>query len=348
MSVPLHLWQKTLLHSDSCLREAISCLNESSLQIVLVTDNANKLLGTVTDGDIRRALLAGLNMDSPLLLVMRSKAIVVPPEMPREVAVNLMRVNKLRQLPIVDSEYCLVGLHLWDEGISELARDNIMIIMAGGLGRRMRPHTENCPKPMLQVSGKPILQHIIERASQDGFHHFVVAVNYLGHVIENFFGDGSRFGVRIDYLREKLPLGTAGALGLLELRPANPFVVINGDVISDIRYGEMLDFHLRYNAMATMAVRLYEWQHPFGVVQTDGVNIVGFEEKPVNRSQINAGIYVLSPDALSFIVPNERLDMPSLFELINEAGDRAIAYPMHEPWIDVGRPNDLVKANVPQ
>jgi NDP-sugar pyrophosphorylase family protein len=189
-----------------------------------------------------------------------------------------------------------------------------------------------------------MLEHIIERAKADGFERFVLAVHYLGHMIEDYFGDGSRWGAQIDYLREKSPLGTAGALALLNPRPDLPFLVSNGDVLTDIRYGELLEFHSRHHAAATMAVRQHEWQHPFGVVRTKGVDIVGFEEKPITRSHINAGIYVLEPDALATLAAGDRCDMPTLFGRLQERAARTIVYPMHEPWLDVGRADDLQRA----
>jgi NDP-sugar pyrophosphorylase family protein len=188
-----------------------------------------------------------------------------------------------------------------------------------------------------------MLEHIIERARADGFHHFILAIHYLGHMIEEHFGDGSRWQIKIDYLREESPLGTAGALGLMP-RPDVPFLVTNGDVLTDIHYGELLDFHCRHRAAATMAVRLHEWQHPYGVVHTKGVDIVGFEEKPVARSHINAGVYVLDPRALEVLDAGERCDMPTLFSRLQERSARTIVYPMHEPWLDVGRADDLARA----
>jgi NDP-sugar pyrophosphorylase family protein len=194
------------------------------------------------------------------------------------------------------------------------------------------------------VAGKPMLEHIIERARGEGFHRFALAIHYLGHMIEESFGDGSRLNVQIDYLREQEPRGTAGALSLLNPRPAAPFLVTNGDVLTDIRYGELLDFHVSHGAAATMAVRAYEWQHPYGVVQTHGVDIVGFEEKPVSRSHINAGVYALEPSALDLLEHDQQCDMPTLFERLQGVSRRTVAYPMHEPWLDVGRPVDLEKA----
>jgi NDP-sugar pyrophosphorylase family protein len=242
----------------------------------------------------------------------------------------------------------VVGLHLWDELLDPRQRPNLMVIMAGGQGTRLRPHTEHCPKSMLPVGGKPMLEHIIERAKAEGFCRFVLAIHYLGNMIEEHFGDGSRWQVQIDYLREESPLGTAGAIGLLNPRPQAPFVVSNGDVLTDIRYGELLDFHCRHRADATMAVRLHEWQHPFGVVRTKGVDIIGFEEKPIARSHINAGIYVLAPSALDAMKAGEHCDMPTLFSRLQEHAAKTIVYPMHEPWLDVGRIDDLARAHTLQ
>jgi NDP-sugar pyrophosphorylase family protein len=269
----------------------------------------------------------------------------VPPELGRELVMQLMVANKIQQIPVVDEHHHVVGLHLWDEITTPPARPNLMVIMAGGMGTRLRPHTENCPKPLLHVAGKPMLEHIIVRAKLEGFNHFVLAIHYLGQMIEAHFGNGEKLGVQIEYLREQSPLGTAGALGLLNPLPDAPFVVTNGDVITDIRYGELLDFHTRLAAVATMAVRLHEWQHPFGVVQMQGVEIVGFEEKPIARSYINAGVYALDPVALSVLNADSHCDMPTLFERLQTQAKRTVAYPMHEPWLDVGRPDDLQLAN---
>ena len=315
-------WRQSLLHADANIGQAISNLDSVGIQIILVIDNEGTLVGTISDGDIRRGLLKGLDLTSPIRSVIHRKPVVVPPEVERELVLQLMAVNKVRQIPVVDTGCKVVGLHLWDEIALPAERTNLFVIMAGGLGTRLRPQTENCPKPMLPVGGKPMLEHIIERAKIEGFRHFVLAINYLGEMIESHFGDGANFDVEIEYLREDAALGTAGAL-------------------SDIHYGEVLDFHSRYEAAATMAVRLHEWQHPFGVVQTDGVEIIGFEEKPVARSHINAGIYALDPSALSLLGRAQQCDMPTLFERLRLGGKRTVAFPMHEPWLDVGRPEDL-------
>ena len=338
-------WRKAVLEGTATVRQAIRSLDASGLQIVLVLGSDGTLCGTLTDGDIRRGLIRGLDLDSPVESILTHEPLVVPQELTRDTVLQLMQMNKIRQLPVVDMNRRVVGLHIWDDLCRPVSRPNLMVIMAGGQGTRLRPYTENCPKPMLPVGGKPMLEHIIERAKGDGFRRFVISTHYLGQMIQDYFGSGERWGVRIDYLCETSPLGTAGAIGLLAPRPDAPFIVSNGDVLTDVRYGEMLDFHCRHNAAATMAVRLYEWQHPFGVVHTDGVDIVGFEEKPVAKSHVNAGIYVLEPTIMELLTSGQQCDMPSLFERVRSKRiGRTIVYPMHEPWLDVGREADLHKA----
>lgn len=337
-------WRKAMLSSFATLQQAIRNLDESGLQIALVTTADGTLVGTLTDGDIRRGLLRGLTLSSSIESIVHREPLVAPLHLPRETALQLMQVNKIHQLPVVDEDRHLAGIHLWDEFVAPCARPNSMVIMAGGRGTRLRPSTENCPKPLLPIAGKPMLEHIILRAKAEGFERFVLAVHYLGHMIEEYCGAGERWQVRIDYLRERSPMGTAGALALLDPRPPESFIVTNGDVITDIRYGELLDFHVRYGAAGTMAVRLHEWQHPFGVVQTRGVDIVGFEEKPIARTHINAGVYALDPSALDLLDAHQPCDMPTLFERLQRLKKRTAAYPMHEPWLDVGRPDDLQRA----
>lgn len=336
-----HDWSTTLVPLGSTIQQAIYSLETSSVKIVLVVSEGNRLVGTLSDGDIRRAFLKGMKLDSVIDEVIHRNPLAVPPEISRELVLQLMQINKIQQLPIVDKEGLVLGLHLWDNIIAPKAIENMMLIMAGGKGTRLRPHTENCPKPMLEVGGKPMLQHIIEKASNDGFQNFVISLHYLGHMVEDHFGDGGKYGVRIDYLREDEPLGTAGCLSLLSKAPELPFIVTNGDVLTDIHYNEFLDFHNRHEASATMAVRQHEIQNQFGVVRTRGVEIEGFEEKPIYRSHVNAGIYVLEPSVLKHLERQQHCDMPTLFERIKQNAGRTIVYPMHEPWLDVGRPTDL-------
>lgn len=339
------IWRQAMLPTDATVQQAIRNLDQVAIKIIMVVNARGELEGTISDGDIRRGLLNGLDLNSPIASVIHRNAIVVPPEMGRDTVLQLMLANKVQQIPIVDSHRVVVGLHIWDEITTPKKRSNLMVIMAGGMGTRLHPHTENCPKPLVPVAGKPMLEHIIERAKQEGFGHFVLAIHHLGQMIRDYFGDGKELDVKIEYLQEEAPLGTAGALELLSPVPDAPFLVTNGDVITDIRYGELLDFHVRHAATATMAVRLHELQNPYGVVHVQGVDIVGFDEKPVARNHINAGVYVLNPDALSALAPGDHCDMPALFERLQSLAKRTVAYPMHEPWLDVGRPADLLSAN---
>jgi dTDP-glucose pyrophosphorylase len=340
-----YAWKQAIISFDANIQQAITALNQAGVKLLMILDEKGKLKGTVSDGDIRRGLLKGVGLASPVAEVLHCDALVVPPGVPRDVVMKLMVANKIQQIPVVDEELRVIGLHVWDEITTPTLRSNRMVIMAGGKGTRLRPFTENCPKPLVMVAGKPMLEHIIERARLEGFTDFVIAIHHLGHMIEEHFKDGSDFDVNIEYLRETKPLGTAGALSMLYPDPEAPFVVTNGDVVTDIRYGDLLDFHVRHDASATMAVLTHEWQHPYGVVQTSGVDIVGFEEKPIARTHINAGVYALSPSALSELSEGEHCDMPTLFERLQARSLRTVAYPMHEPWLDVGRPDDLEKAH---
>ena len=339
------LWRQAILPEGSNIRQVISNLDKVAIKIVLVVDESGKLVGTISDGDIRRGLLKGMNLSDSISEVINHNSLVVPAEMSSEMVMQLMVANKINQIPIVDEHQKILGLHLWDKMSEPPLCENMMVIMAGGRGTRLMPYTQKCPKPMMLVNGKPMLEIIIQRAKLEGFNHFILAIHHLGHVIEEYFGSGENIGVKIDYLREQSPLGTAGALSLLGFRPDKPIVVTNGDVITDVRYAELLEFHNRHNASATMAVRLHEWQNPFGVVQVQGIKINGFEEKPVARSHINAGIYAISPEALDQLTEGEECDMPTLFERLRVKAKVTIAYPIHEPWLDVGRPDDLLEAN---
>ena len=337
-------WRAAVLAPDATVEEAIRNLESSHHQIVLVLTGDDELVGTLTDGDIRRGLLRGLGLQDTVDNLIETDPVVVAPTDGRDAVWRLMEMRRIHEIPVVDTGRRVVGLHTWSDVAGGGERNRLMVIMAGGEGRRLRPFTETCPKPLLPIGGRPMLEHIIERAVADGFHRFVLAIRYLGHMIEEHFGDGKRLGVEIDYLREDQPLGTAGALSLLDPRPAEPFVVSNGDVLAAIRYGEMLAYHRDQGALATMAVRLHEWHLQFGVVHTDGVEIKGFEEKPVGRDHVNAGVYVLEPEVLDLLDAGEQCDMPSLFGRLRNIGERTVVYPVHEPWLDVGRQDDYLSA----
>jgi len=334
-------WTKTLLSPVGSIGDAIKILNDTALRIVLVADSDLKLVGTVTDGDIRRGLLRDLTLASAISEVINTKPIVVPQNFAREVVLEIMSSHKIFQIPVVDEGLKLVGLHVRNEQNTHAARDNVVVIMAGGKGTRLLPMTEKIPKPMLRLGVKPILEHIIERAKAEGFNRFVLAIHHLGEVIEEYFGDGKSLGVNISYVKEKTPLGTAGALSLIEPKPSQPIIVTNGDVLTDVKYGDILDFHNHSNGKATMAVQVREWQNPYGVVNTDGIEITNYEEKPITRTLINAGVYVVNPTLLGLLTSSTPCDMPLLFELARARGMKTVAYFAHESWIDVGTHEDF-------
>ena len=336
-------WRATVLSPTATLREAIANLNATALQVVLVADNDGLLLGTLTDGDVRRGLLLSDDLDRPVAHSIQKSPIVVGPGTDRQTAVSLLRARKLRHLPVVDDLGRIVGLHTLEElsqGKEEIA--DLMVVMAGGKGQRLRPYTDSCPKPMLPVDGRPILEHILERAIEQGFRRFVFAVHYLPDQIVKYFSEGKQWGVQIDYLHERHSLGTVGGLANLGELPTSRVVVTNGDILATVNYVDILHFHQANKASGTMAVRVHEWQHPYGVVHTNGLEIVGFEEKPQHRSYVNAGVYVLESDVLK-ILDGKRCDMPELFERIGMAGGRTIVYPIHESWVDIGQESEYLR-----
>jgi dTDP-glucose pyrophosphorylase len=338
-------WRKCILGPFDSIRLAIGSLIESSARIVLVASDDLTLLGTVSDGDIRRGLIKGVTLDSPISLIMHSNALTVKENTNLDHVRKLMIDARIQQIPIVDSSRKILGLHEWDRLHSSAPQENLFVIMAGGLGRRLLPHTSNIPKPMVEVDGKPMLEHIISRAKSNGFKEFVIIVHHLANLIEEYFGNGEKFGVNISFIKETQPLGTAGGLSLLELDPDCPVVVTNGDVLTDINYRNLLDFHRESGSGATMAVRIYETQHPFGVVRLKGVDIEAIEEKPIVRDYINAGVYVIEPRLLDRIEDGVALTMTDFFDSLSQEKIATKAYLVHEKWMDVGSPADLERAN---
>jgi dTDP-glucose pyrophosphorylase len=338
------VWKRALLQPSALIKDAIQVLSEASLRIVLIVDENLKLIGTITDGDIRRGLLKGSTINSKISEVINQKPTVVPKGIPKAEVLRIMGANKLFQIPVVAEDSRLVDLHVWDELSSPISRDNTILIMAGGKGTRLLPKTEKTPKPMLHLGGKPILQHIIERAKSEGFNRFILAIHHLGEVIEEYFGDGESLGVNISYVREKTPLGTAGALSLIDPKPSEPIIVTNGDVLTEVRYGDLLDFHVQNNAKATMAVQVHEVKIPYGVVQTKGVSLTGFEEKPTQAFLINAGVYAIDPACFVFLQEGREMNMPDLFETLIGQNLPTLAYLIHESWIDIGGHEEFTTA----
>lgn len=338
-------WQDVMLLPDMTILQAIKIIDESSQQIGLVVNTHNKLLGTVTDGDIRRAILKGVNLEEPVSLIMNTKPKFARIEDGREKILSLMKQKKLRQIPIVDAKDCLFGLETIDDLIDRNKIDNWVVLMAGGLGTRLGELTKNCPKPLIPIGGKPLLETIIDNFKENGFYNFFFSVNYKAEMIETYFADGSDRDINIKYLRENKRLGTAGALSLLEQMPDKPIIVMNGDLLTKVNFQQLLDYHVQQNAMATMCVREYSFQVPYGVVCIDNGKLTGIDEKPVQNFFVSAGIYVIEPKALELIPKDMYYDMPSLFDAIMQKGLLANVFPIREYWLDIGRRDDLERAN---
>jgi dTDP-glucose pyrophosphorylase len=338
-------WKKTLIRPSQSIVEAMRIIDRSALQIALVVDEQVKLLGVVTDGDIRRGILKGVQLDQPVTKIMAGKFTSAQETSSKEEIIALMKGKGLNQLPVLDKDGHVVDLKVLVDLINIPKTDNDIVLMAGGLGNRLKPLTDDCPKPMLTLNDKPILEIILENLIQHGFKRFYISVNYKAEMIEKHFGDGTKWDVKIRYLKEKKPMGTAGALGLLPGRPQEPLIVMNADLLTKINFTQLLDFHNAHKALATMCVRDYRFQVPFGVVNIDQYNLCGIDEKPTHHFFVNAGIYVLSPDAIGFIPKEKAYDMTELFQDLIKSGREAIAFPVREYWLDIGRFDDYEKAN---
>jgi len=338
-------WRKALVRPDTPILEAMRIIDAAALQIAIVIDDNGTLLGTVTDGDIRRGILRGESLDSPVRAVMNVNPVVGQAGDKPEKWYALMKVRQLRHLPIVNRDRQLVNVELWDRFVASKKHKNWVVLMAGGLGTRLRPLTDDCPKPLLKIGTTPILEVILTNFILQGFSSFYISVNYMADKIMDYFGDGSKWGAEIRYLHETQRLGTAGALSLIRERHEEPLIVMNGDLLTKVNFQQLLDFHNEAKAEATMCVREYEYQVPYGVIRVDGHRLIMIEEKPLQRFFINGGIYVISPQAKEAIPYNTFYDMTTLFEqLIGDRVETAV-FPIREYWMDIGRMDDFVRAN---
>lgn len=337
-------WKKVVVSPGAPLREAIACIDGAGLQLAIVLDGEGRLAGVLSDGDVRRAILRGCDLAMPTEQVMNRNPLTAPESASTDEILALMRRNVLHHVPLLDAEMRVAGLATLDELAGVIERPNWVVLMAGGLGSRLRPLTESCPKPMLPVGGRPILESILESFAEQGFRRFFLSVNYLADAVRDHFGDGSDWGVDITYLHETKRLGTAGALSLLPGRPSDPVFVMNGDLLTRVRFDQMLNFHAEHAAAATMAVREYDFQVPYGVVRIDGSRIAGIDEKPVHRFFVNAGVYVLAPEVLQHVPADVFFDMPMLFESLLAQGLATSAYPIREFWLDIGRLEEFERA----
>ena len=338
--------EKILLLHHATVHNAIEKLEKNEAHIVLVTDEEQKLIGTITDGDVRRGILRGVSLNDSVLKILNYKPIVAKLGEDKSLVYSLMKQKLIWQLPILNKndQVCDIEI-LYDLLPNKTKKENIVVLMAGGLSTRLRPLTNECPKPMLQVGGKPILETILTTLKQFGFHQFYISINYLAQQIVDYFGDGSKWGVTIHYLQENEQMGTAGPLSLLPKNIQKPIIVMNSDLLTRVDFNQLLSFHNEQTAKATMCVRDYTYTLPYGNCKLKDNFIVSIEEKPSFNFFINAGIYVLDPMLLQIIPQNSYLDMPSLFSLLIKLKYKAAAFPIREYWLDIGQFSDFERAH---
>ncbi len=339
-------WRAVVLKPDDALEKAIQTLDSEALRIVMVTDSQGRLLGTITDGDVRRALIRHQGMGARLEDVMNRKPTMAFENDGRDAILAMMKGRDLLQVPIVDDSSCVVGLETLQHLIKNEKLDNPVFLMAGGFGKRLRPLTNDIPKPLLRVGSKPILETILTQFVEKGFHNFFISTHYKADMVREHFGDGGQWGVSVRYVHEDEPLGTAGALGLLpDDLPDLPIMMMNGDLLTDVNFERLLEFHNTQGGLATMCVREYDFQVPYGVIEAEEQVIKSVIEKPVHKFFVNAGIYVLSQDLVRGVVGADYLDMPHLLDESIRSGAQVNSFPIHEYWLDIGRMEEFERAN---
>ncbi len=338
-------WSKICISPTQKILEAMKLIDLYSHRIVLVVED-KKLLGVVTDGDIRRGLINQLDLNCEVSEVMNSYPITADISWSRSDLVKLMKSKQVLAIPILENDE-IVGLETLEQINITKKHKNLVFIMAGGFGTRLRPLTDNCPKPLLKVGDKPILEIVLENFIKSGFVNFCISIHYRAEMIEEYFGDGTKLGINIKYVYEDIPLGTGGALGLLPDNTSDlPVIMINGDILTNIDFDQLLRFHEKNECLATICVRDYQYQVPFGVINGEGNKVKNMVEKPLHRFFVNAGIYVINSEIHKAVRKNSRVDMPSHLSLFLEKNASIFMYPLHEYWLDIGSHEDFQKAQV--
>ena len=332
------------LTPEASLLQSMQVIDDGAVEIALLVDKAQRLIGTLTDGDIRRAILGGAQLTDPVGDHSHRTYTAVSAQTSRAEVLDLMRARQLSQIPILDDTGRLQGLHLLHEIVGVVPRPNWAVIMAGGRGERLRPLTDTVPKPLLPVAGRPILERIILHLVGSGIRRVFLAVNYLGEQIEAHFGDGREFGCQIEYLREEIPLGTGGALSLLPESPSDPILVLNGDLLSQFNVGRLLEHQKKSASLACVAVHHHRYTVPFGVVETEQGLLRDLSEKPTQSWAVNAGIYVLDPKLLQRIPQGQLFPLPALLEDCLQRGEPVLVHQLEDDWMDVGLPQQLKQA----
>jgi dTDP-glucose pyrophosphorylase len=333
-----------MVSTDASLLETITAISAGARQIALVVDADNKLLGTVTDGDVRRGLLRGLTLEAGVTEIMNtSPTTATESDDPREVIEKAIP-RSIHQVPVLGDDGSVIGLITETDLVQQDVTTTPVVLMAGGKGVRLYPLTADVPKPMLKIGDTPILEIIIRKLQAQGFRDIYISVNYLANLIEDHVKDGSWLGVKVTYLHEDQPLGTAGAMGQLRGKLTEPFVVMNSDLLTNVDLRQLVRFHKKAGAKATLGVREYQFQIPYGVVNIEGTEVESISEKPIHRSMVSAGIYTLDPWALELVPEGEYCDMPTLLDKMRAEGEKVAAFPIHESWLDIGRHDDLDQA----
>lgn len=333
-----------VLSKEDTILKALELLDLYALRIVLVVDENNHLLGSITDGDIRRGLLKGQDLHASVESIMHTSPYSIEEDkLTNRQIFEIMREKRYLALPVIKDGQ-LVNIITLDDLIRTKRKENPVFIMAGGFGTRLRPLTDKCPKPMLPIGGKPLLETIISSLKEQGFYKFYISTHYLPEIIQNYFGNGEKFDIQIQYVHESEPLGTGGALSLLPRQEVDlPFIMINGDVLTNINFIKLIDFHVSQNAVATMCVREFQYQIPYGVVNSEKNNIQSMTEKPSYYFDINTGIYVISPELLEQVEP-QFIGMPTILEQQIGKSQKVVSYPIHEYWLDIGQMEDYNRA----
>ena len=332
----MNKWKKIIVKENIKIRDAVKNLNKSSSQIALVVDRMNNFVGTITDGDIRRSFLKGSQLSDSIKKIINKKPIIVSKETPKIVAINIMRSKQIKHMPIIEKKKIL-GIHFLNEKFQnkKILNTNFVII-AGGKGKRLMPLTKFIPKPMLKIKNKPILEHILIKARNEGFKNFTIIVHHLKEQIIDYFENGKNFDVNINYLIEKKPLGTAGGLKNLSKKISKQVIISNSDVITDLSYKELLSYHLQNKSDVTMAIKVINKKEKFGLVKLKGIDIKGFEEKPLTTKYINSGVYVFNKNLFKNISGKKEIDMISFLEKLKSKNKRIKAFPIFENWSDIG------------
>lgn len=338
-------YKHLFIYEGATIHQAIEKLDNNDAHILLVVNNDEKLLGTVTDGDVRRGILKGIALSESIKQIMNPQPIVAQKNQTIDSIYTLMRKHVIRQIPILNDEGIVVGIEVLDELLQYNRKDNPIVLMAGGLSTRLYPLTIDKPKPMLEIAGRPILEIILTNLIQFGFHKFFISINYLGNQIKEYFGNGSKWDVEIEYLQENEKMGTAGALSLLPRKFNSPLIVMNSDLLTKIDFNHLLTFHTQHDTVATMAVRAFDYTVPYGICKFDKNYITEVVEKPTYKFFINAGVYVLEPVILDVIPKNEYFDMPTLFSRLIALEKQVTAFPVREYWLDIGQMSDFEKAH---